>query len=145
MKTSSSIACLSSASSATRGLRVAGLTALLCIACSNGFAQNRADDQSGGGRPRSRGTDTNGNGGGNFNPQEMQARMLTALRERFEVTDDEEWKLISERITKVSELRRNAATTGFGGGGFFGGRGGPGGPGGTGGQGGGGGGGTDRG
>src|SRR4051812_14537287 len=143
MKTSSSIARLSSASAAIRGVRVAGLTALLCITCSNGFAQNRADDQ-GGGRRRGGGTDTNGNGGGNFNPQEMQARMLTALRERFEVTDDEEWKLISERITKVSDLRRNAATGGFGGGGFFAGRGGPGGTGGTGGQGGGGGG-TDRG
>lgn len=60
-----------------------------------------------------------GDGGGdrgNFNPQEMQARMLNALRERLEVTDDEEWKLISERIAKLSELRRSA---GGGPGGFI--------------------------
>jgi hypothetical protein len=37
---------------------------------------------------------------------------LTSLRERLEVTDDEEWKLISERITKVNELRRNALGVG---------------------------------
>jgi len=61
---------------------------------------------------------------GNMSPQDMQARLLTALRERLEVTDDEEWKLISERVAKVSELRRAS-----GGGapmfGAFGGRGGP--------------------
>ncbi len=33
--------------------------------------------------------------------------MLTAVRERLEITDDEEWKVISERIAKVSELRRS--------------------------------------
>jgi len=66
-----------------------------------------------------------------FNPEDMQARMATALRERLEVTDDEEWKLISERILKVSELRR--ATGGPGGplGMMMGGRGGPGGTGGA--------------
>jgi len=55
---------------------------------------------------------------GNTSPQEMQARMLNALRERLEVTDDEEWKVLSERVLKVSELRRSV-------GGGFGGRGGP--------------------
>ena len=70
---------------------------------------------------------TGGNGGrGNFDPAAMQERMMTAMREQFGITDDAEWGLISERITKVSELRR--ATGGGGRGGFPGG--GPGGPGG---------------
>jgi hypothetical protein len=78
---------------------------------------------------------------GNMTPQDMQARLLTALRERLEVTDDEEWKVISDRVAKVSELRR--ATGGgapmfgaFGGRGGppGGGQGGPAGPGGTGGD-----------
>lgn len=55
--------------------------------------------------------------------------MLTQLRERLEVTDDEEWKVISDRIAKVNELRRNAPGGGGGIGAFMG-RGGPGGPGG---------------
>ncbi len=46
--------------------------------------------------------------------------MLSSIRERLEVTDDEEWKLISSRLLKVSELRRAS-----GGGMAFGGRGGP--------------------
>ncbi len=50
---------------------------------------------------------------GNFDPAQFQQRMMDNLRERFGVTDDAEWKIISERIQKVLEARR---ATGFGGG-----------------------------
>ncbi len=71
-----------------------------------------AQNAPGGGEERRRrggegGGDRGGDRGG-FNPQEMQARMLAGLRDRMEVKDDEEWKVISERIAKVAELRRNA-------------------------------------
>lgn len=46
---------------------------------------------------------------GNFNPAEMQARMLEALRTQMEVKDDAEWQLINERITRVNEMRRATA------------------------------------
>src|SRR5258706_12844398 len=47
------------------------------------------------------GGNANGNGGGraNFDPAQMQERRLTQLREQFGVTDDAEWKLVSDRIT----------------------------------------------
>lgn len=38
---------------------------------------------------------------------DADSRMMSKLREQFEVTDDAEWALIAERITKVSEMRRN--------------------------------------
>lgn len=61
-----------------------------------------------------------------MSPEDMQARMATAMRERLEITDDEEWKLVSGRITKVTELRRAAGGPGGGIGPMvFGGRGGP--------------------
>ena len=41
-----------------------------------------------------------------MSPQDMQTRMLANLRERFGVTDDAEWAVISERLAKVSEARR---------------------------------------
>lgn len=68
-------------------------------------------------------------GRGNFDPEEMRQRMMDRYREQLEVKNDDEWKLISERITKVSDARREV---GFGGGfrGGFGRRGGDGGPGG---------------
>lgn len=66
----------------------------------------------------------NGGGRGNFDPAQMQQQMLAALRDQFGVTDDSEWKIISDKITAVSDLRRSV---GGGGGGFGGLRGGGGG------------------
>ena len=63
---------------------------------------------------------------GNFDLAQMRERMQERLRTQFEVTDDSEWKLISERIAKVMEARRNVG--GGGPGGFGGGPGGAGGP-----------------
>jgi len=66
---------------------------------------------------------------GNFDPEQARQRMMERLREQFDVKDDAEWKLISERITKVMDAQR--ATRSFAGmGGFGGGRRGGGGPGG---------------
>jgi len=62
-------------------------------------------------------------GRGNFDPEQMRARMMERYRETFEVKDDAEWKLLEGRITKVMDARRDM-------GGFGRGFGGPGGPGG---------------
>jgi hypothetical protein len=42
----------------------------------------------------------------------MRERMSAALRDQFQVEDDEEWRLIYERIERVSELRRSAGAGG---------------------------------
>ena len=65
---------------------------------------------------------------GNFDPAQMQQQMMDNYKERFEPKDDAEWKILSERITKVTDARR--ATQAFAGTGGRGGRG----PGGQGGQ-----------
>jgi hypothetical protein len=57
---------------------------------------------------------------------QMRQRMLERMKDRFEVQDDAEWKVISDRLTKVMEARRGMG--GFGGFGGPGGMGGPGGP-----------------
>jgi len=64
---------------------------------------------------------------GNFDPAQMRQRMLERLREQFDVREDSEWKILSERINKVFELRRSLGGPGGPGGfGFPGGfRGGP--------------------
>lgn len=104
--------------------RTATVAALIFAAGTSLFAQ---DD-----RRRRGGDSTNGGGGsdrgggrGDFNPQDMQARLLSGMRERFGVTNDEEWGVISDRITKVMDLRRSSM--GSMAGGMFFGRGGPGG------------------
>jgi hypothetical protein len=118
-----------STSAPRRLLLVLGFTAVSTAASIFAQPAPAADDTT---NPRRRRNQEEGGAGrANLSPQDMQARMMTALRERFEVTDDEEWKLISERLTAVMELRRNATGGGFGGFGGFAGRGGPGGPGGN--------------
>lgn len=88
-------------------------------------------------------TPTNRNQGQNFrnldwqnmDPQQIQQmmrqRMMEMYRERLEVTDDAEWKIIEERLSKVTQARMEtvadgAGLMGFGGMGFGRGRGGDG-------------------
>jgi len=99
------------------------LVAALVAVSSSLVAQN-ADDAE---RRRRGGSDEGGRGRGNMSPQDMQARMLSSLRERLDVPDDEEWKVIAERLGKVTEARRSTGAGGMFGGGGFPGRGGPGG------------------
>ncbi len=123
--------------------------ALLSLAASliTGITTASAQDQTQPANPGGPGGQGGPGGGRNFDPAQMRQRMMERMKEQFGVTNDDEWKIISERIEKVTEARR-----GTGGGmgammGFGGGRG-PGGPGGNrpdGAQGGGGGGGRGRG
>ncbi len=52
---------------------------------------------------------SNNNNDARPTPVDAQARTQAKLRERLEITDDEEWTVISERINRVEELRRVAA------------------------------------
>jgi hypothetical protein len=70
-----------------------------------------------------------GGGRGNFDPAQMQERMLENYREQLKITNDDEWKIVSERITAVMTARRDTVG-GFGRGGFSRGAGRPGGQGG---------------
>lgn len=66
-------------------------------------------------------------GRGNFDPEQFRQRMMERYKERLEVKSDDEWKIISERIEKVTTAQREARIGGFGGGRGGGRRGGPGG------------------
>lgn len=101
-----------------RILATGGLAAALLVSAQTVNAQ----DQGGQGRQR---------GGGDFDPAEMRQRMMERMKEQFGVTNDDEWKIISERIEKVNEARRGTmAGAGMGMFGRGGGGRGPGGPGG---------------
>ena len=53
-------------------------------------------------------------GRGNFDPEAFRQRMMDNYKERLEVTKDDEWKLIQERIEKVMEAQRESRLGGFG-------------------------------
>ena len=50
----------------------------------------------------------------NFDPAQFQQMMMDRIREQLEVKNDDEWKIIQERIKKVMDLRM--AGMSFGGG-----------------------------
>ena len=83
-------------------LAVAGIAAALGLGAGNVAAQ---------GRPQR----------GNFDPEQFRTQMMERYKERLEVKSDDGWKVISERIEKVTAAQREARIGGFGG---FGGRGG---------------------
>ena len=118
-------------------LMAAALSAAVGLGVSQVFAQNDAGNPPQGDRPPG---DQNGGGRGprNFDPAEMQKRMLERTKEQLEITDETEWKAVEPLITKVGEARMAVGFGRFGGrggrGGQGGGPGGPGGPGGFGGQ-----------
>ncbi len=51
-----------------------------------------------------------GGGGGGFNidPQQIQQALLDALRQQMEVTNDDDWKIISEQVMKVYQAEMDA-------------------------------------
>jgi hypothetical protein len=86
-------------------LALAGVAAVLSLGAGNAAAQNRR----GGGQ-----------GGGNFDPEQFRQRMLDRYKEQLEVKNDDEWKVISGLIEKVTTAQRETRIGGFGG--FGGGR-----------------------
>jgi hypothetical protein len=45
---------------------------------------------------------------GNFDPAQMQQRMMENYKERLEITDDTEWKAIEPLVQKVMDARRDS-------------------------------------
>jgi hypothetical protein len=76
-------------------LVMAGVTAMMSL----GTSQLVAQPNGGPGGP---------GGPGNFDPAQMQQRMLERFKEMLEVTNDDEWKAIEPRVTKVMEARRDS-------------------------------------
>lgn len=87
-----------------RGVRAAGWVVALGTAATLLQGQER----------RPGGPAQDGEGRRSISPQDIQARMLSNLRDRLGVTNDEEWAIISERLLKLMELRRSAPGAGGG-------------------------------
>jgi len=111
-------------------LTICGVSAALMLSASSIYAQNGNGGGGGGG---------NGGGGGgfggrgNFDPAQMQQRMMDRYRQDLNFTNDADWNAVQPLIQKVMETRMAVGFggRGFGRGGRGGGQGGPGGGGGN--------------
>jgi hypothetical protein len=99
-------------------LLAAGMAVALCLSVDSALAQQGGG---GGGQGGGRGGRGGGPGGGNFDPAQMQQRMMDRYKEQLEITDETEWKAIQPLVQKVMEARM-ASFSGRGGFGRGGGR-----------------------
>jgi hypothetical protein len=79
-------------------LVAAGVAAVMSFGANQLSAQPDNAGPGGGGRP----------GRGNFDPAQMQQRMMERTKETLEVTDEAEWKAMQPLVQKVMDLRRQS-------------------------------------
>jgi len=94
-----------------RLLTLAGI-ALACLLGSDALAQTQTRTN------RAEGQNLRNMDWQNMDPEEIQKmiqqRLMETLRERLEVTDDAEWKIIEERLAKVTQARMATMSDGGG-------------------------------
>jgi hypothetical protein len=84
---------------------IGGVAAALFLSAGSLLAQ---DDNGGGGGGRGR------RGGGNFDPAQMQQRMMENTRERLGFTNDTDWNAVQPLVQKVMDARRDVGFPGRG-------------------------------
>ncbi len=83
-------------------LAIGAMTAALFLGAGNVSAQNDNAGNGGGG------------GRGNFDPAQMQQRIMENVRDQLGFTNDTEWNAIQPMVQKVMDARRDAAGSGMG-------------------------------
>jgi len=86
---------------------LAGAVAALCLSANRLAAQDQPQQRQ---------------GRGNFDPAQMQQRMMERYKEMLEFTSDDEWNAVKPLVQKVTEARREVGFGGMGRGMFGGGR-----------------------
>jgi hypothetical protein len=80
-------------------LAMAGAALIMSLGTNQVLAQSNNGKQGGGGGRQAR---------GNFDPAQMQQRIMDRYKEVLEVTDDTEWKAMQPLVQKVMDLRRES-------------------------------------
>ena len=87
-----------------RTLAILGVAAAMCLGTGSLLAQN---DNGGGGQ--------GGFGRGNFDPAQLQQRMMDGVRDQLGFTNDADWNAVQPLVQKVVDARRDLGTgAGFG-------------------------------
>ena len=91
-----------------RIITLCAMAATLLFGAGSMWAQDNGGPGGPGGPGRQR-----GGPGGNFDPAQMQQRMMDNVREQLDFTNDTEWDAVKPLVQKVMDARRDV---GFGGG-----------------------------
>jgi hypothetical protein len=82
------------------------------VSAHNLAAQNTGNDNAASGGNQGGGRRNRGQGG-NFDPAQMQQRMMERVREQLNFTNDTEWSAIEPLVQKVMEAQRDARSGGM--------------------------------
>ncbi len=85
----------------------------ICFGASNLMAQNNGNNNNSNNNNGGNNNGGNNNGRrnrGNFDPSQMQQRMMDNIKEQLEITDDSEWKAIEPMVQKILDLRRETSS-----------------------------------
>lgn len=95
-----------------RILTLCAMTLALAVGAGSALAQDNGGGPGGGG-PGGGGPGGGGFGGGrNFDPAQMQQRMIEGIRDTLNFTNDTEWTAVQPLVQKVVEARMSAGNGG---------------------------------
>ena len=94
-----------------RIITLCAIAATLAMSAGTLFAQDNGNDNGGGQRRNRPG---GGFGGGNFDPAQMQQRMMDNIRDDLNFTNDTDWSAVQPLVQKVMDARRDVGGGGMG-------------------------------
>ncbi|HTS16992.1 MAG TPA: hypothetical protein VMP11_05415 [Verrucomicrobiae bacterium] len=89
-------------------LGICGIITATCLCAGTIFAQDNTNPNAGGGFGQGR------RGGGNFDPAQMQQRMMERVRDGLAFTNDTDWAAVQPLVQKVMDARRDVGFGGMG-------------------------------
>jgi hypothetical protein len=102
-----------------RLMTMCAMTAAMLLTVGSAFAQqdnnnNATQDNGGQRRNRQGGGGGGGGGGGNFDPAQMQQRIMDRIRTDLNFTNETDWSAVQPLVQKVVEARFASRAGGFG-------------------------------
>jgi Spy/CpxP family protein refolding chaperone len=97
-----------------RIITLCAMAATLAISATSLLAQDNGGGNGGPGGGQGGGQRRNRQGGGNFDPAQMQQRMLDRVQEELGFTNDTDWDAVKPLVQKVMDARMAVGTGGMG-------------------------------
>jgi hypothetical protein len=97
-----------------RIITLCAMALTLAVSAGSLLAQDNGNNNGGPGGNQQGGQRRNRQGGGNFDPAQMQQRMLERVQEQLGFTNDTEWDAVKPLVQKVMDARRDVGFGGMG-------------------------------
>jgi hypothetical protein len=90
-----------------RIITLCAIATTLAVSVGTIFAQDNGNNNGGNGGMQRRNRQGGGPGGGNFDPAQMQQRIMDNIRDDLNFTNDTDWSAVQPLVQKVMDARRD--------------------------------------